>query len=168
MDRSTASLRSAYWRAGVLGVVAGVRAAMPLAALAASANRGGAFAGSAAGPERRLRSRGALVGLGLSMVGEMIVDKLPIAPSRLAPGPFGGRLVSGALAGLALCRDAGAAPLLGAALGAAGAGAGATAATHSRLFLQRTRGVPNVALGLLEDVIVLALSYLALRRPEAP
>ncbi|MGI5242031.1 hypothetical protein [Dactylosporangium sp. CA-139066] len=73
-------------RAALLGASAGARSATPLAAVAAP--RGGWLRGLT----------------GAAALAELVVDKLPRTPSRLAPGPLAGRVVSGALAGGAYAR----------------------------------------------------------------
>jgi uncharacterized membrane protein len=40
--------------------------------------------------------------LSVLAIGELIADKLPKTPSRKAPGPFAGRILTGALCGAAL------------------------------------------------------------------
>src|SRR5579875_3544279 len=63
--------------------------------------------------------------LRLMAVGELIVDKLPATPSRIAPGPLAGRAVSGAVVGYVVCRNAKTSPWLGALLGGLAAVGGA-------------------------------------------
>jgi uncharacterized membrane protein len=67
------------------------------------------------------------------MIGELVLDKLPFTPSRTRPGPFGGRIVSGALSGAALMAGFG--------------------GYRARTGLVRTFGVPDYVVALLEDVV---------------
>jgi uncharacterized membrane protein len=152
-----------YARAGALGVVGGMRSQLPFALLALAANRGN-FAAGADRPLSLLLSRGAAVGCGLAAVGELIGDKLPMTPSRLAPGPLAGRLVFGGLAGAAISYEAGRSALLGAALGAAGAGLGAAAGYAGRASLGRSTNVPDPLWGGVEDILAIGLGLAALRR----
>ena len=162
-DRSTLNARVAG-----LGAVAGLRSMLPFALLAAAANRvdgfaDGPFATDAAPPVGLLRSRWALLGLGLAAAGELVGDKLPFTPDRIAPGPLGGRLVLGALAGAALYQEARRPPLTGAALGAVAAGGGAAAGFFARRGLGRVTGIPDPVLALLEDALAIGLGLRAVR-----
>jgi uncharacterized membrane protein len=153
-------VRRGLGRAVVLGVVTGMRTQVPLALLAADAKRGHFAADSA--PPALLRSSAALPLLTIAAAGEMVVDKLPIAPSRLAPGPLFGRFLFGGLAGALVARRAGQRILTGAVLGAGGAGIGAFAGYHVRVWLGETTGLPDPIWGTLEDILALALGLSAL------
>jgi uncharacterized membrane protein len=144
----------------LLGVVAGLRTQLPLALLAVQARRGRFAAGSTA-PYGLLRSPAVLPILALSAAGELAVDKLPIAPSRLDPGPLFGRFLFGGLAGAAIAREADRSPLTGAMLGAAGAGLGAFAGYHLRVLLAETTGVPDSLWGVAEDFAALTMGAIA-------
>ena len=119
-----------YATATALGAVAGMRTQLPLALLAFAARKG-TFAAKAGPPLALLRTPAALPLLAASALGEMVVDKLPFTPSRLAPGPLLGRLVFGGIAGAAVAREGGQPVLAGAAVGAAGAGLGAFVGYHA-------------------------------------
>jgi len=107
-----------YLAALLLGVIAGLRAVTPVAAVSWAASLG------------LLKLTGTpLAFLGATVtpwivtaiaVGELINDKLPKTPSRKVPVQFGGRIVSGALAGGAVGLSAGAL-IPGVVLGAVGA-----------------------------------------------
>ena len=85
-------------------------------------------------------------------VGESIADKLPKTPSRKAPGPFGFRIVSGALCGAAL--GSGINNLSGGAIaGAMGAVAGTLGGYEFRMRLVKASGGRDYPIALLEDVI---------------
>jgi uncharacterized membrane protein len=154
-------VRRGLGRAVVLGVVTGMRTQLPLALLAAQAKRG-RFAADSAPPPTSLHSSAALPLLTISAAGEMVVDKLPIAPSRLAPGPLFGRFLFGGLAGALVARGAGQRILTGAVLGAGGAGVGAFAGYHVRVWLGETTGLPDPIWGALEDTLALALGLSSL------
>ena len=136
----------AYVTATTLGVVAGMRTQLPLALLALAA-REGTFAAQAGAPLNVLRAPAALPLLAASAVGEIVVDKLPFTPSRLASGPLLGRLACGGIAGAAVAREAGFPARRGAAIGAAGAGIGALAGYPRGATLGRASGVPDPRLG---------------------
>src|SRR4030081_3781801 len=91
---------SAYVWAFLIGVIAGLRSMTAPAAVSWAARLGWlhlentwlAFLGFAATPYI----------FTVLAIGELIADKLPKTPSRKAPGPFLGRIVTGALSGAAL------------------------------------------------------------------
>jgi uncharacterized membrane protein len=93
-------------------------------------------------------------------LGELVADKLPSTPSRKAPGPFGARIVSGALVGATIGAAAhsivfGAlAGIIGAIIGTLGG-----AAIRARLAVLFRRDLPAA---LLEDAVALALGFLCM------
>ena len=82
-------------------------------------------------------------------IGELIADKLPKTPSRKAAGPFGFRIVSGALCGAAV----GGGAIGGAIAGALGAVAGTLGGYEFRARLVRATGGKDLPIALLEDAI---------------
>ena len=92
--------------------------------------------------------------------GELIADKLPKTPSRKAAGPFGFRIVSGALCGAAL----GAGSLAGGIAGALGAVAGTLGGYEFRVRLVRASGGRDFPIALLEDVIAVGGAVLIVSR----
>ena len=102
-------------------------------------------------------------GLLLAAAGEMVGDKLSAAPPRSDPLGLGGRLVAGALAGRAVAGTRG----VGA--GLAGAAAGTYVSERLRATLTAHIGLPDPALGVLEDAVVVAgASVAAAPRAEEP
>ncbi|WP_068879044.1 hypothetical protein [Phenylobacterium sp. CCH12-B4] len=138
-----------YLAALLLGVVAGLRAVTPVAAVSWAASLGIlkltgmplAFLGAAATPWI----------VSAIALGELINDKLPKTPSRKVPIQFGGRIVSGGLAGAAVGLSAGAL-LPGVVLGAAGAVAGTLGGAWARGRLASMFG-RDLPAALLEDVV---------------
>jgi len=90
--------------------------------------------------------------------GELVADKLPLTPSRKAAGPFGARIVTGALTG-ATIGAAGHSIWIFAIAGVAGAIVGTLAgfAARTRLAAAFGRDLPAA---LLEDAEALALGLL--------
>lgn len=86
---------------------------------------------------------------------EMLADKLPDIPPRIEPLPLLGRAALGALAGVATAELAHEDRLPCAAAGAAGAIAGAFAAYHARRWVTENTDLPDSAVALAEDAIVL-------------
>jgi uncharacterized membrane protein len=131
----------------LLGVVAGLRAMTPLAAVSWGAHLG------------LIAPSGWLAVLGYAWtpwiltalaLAELVTDQLPATPSRKVPMQFGTRIVSGAVCGAAV---GGAEGLwLGAALGAVGAIVGTLggAAVRERLAKAFGRDLPAA---LLEDLV---------------
>ncbi|WP_010183224.1 membrane protein [Sphingomonas sp. PAMC 26605] len=136
----------------LIGIVAGSRTMLAPAAIAwAAAARGLALDGSWL----------AFFGwrftpwiVSLLALGELVGDVLPTTPSRKQAGPFGARLVSGGVSGAAIGIGAGK-PLLGLALGVAGAVVGTLggAALRTRLAVAFGRDLPAA---VIEDAIALA------------
>ncbi|HVF90520.1 MAG TPA: DUF4126 domain-containing protein [Blastocatellia bacterium] len=88
-------------------------------------------------------------------LGEMIVDKLPVAPARIAPGPLAARIVSGALCGGVLCAAEGGRADIGAVAGGLAAIAGAYGFYHLRRNIGEESSLPDPLLGLAEDAVVI-------------
>ncbi len=150
-------------RAALLGVVAGMRSQLPFALLAVAA-RQDRVGSAAAEPTGILGSDRVLVGSGLAAAGELIGDKLPFTPSRLAPLPLAGRIGFGGAAGALLARRSGGSALLGAAAGAAGSLLGAFGGYQARVFAGRATGVADPVWGAAEDVVAVSIGLLATRR----
>ena len=87
-------------------------------------------------------------------VGEMVADKLPIIPDRISPVPLVGRAVSGAICGASLSivkdKDSG----IGALVGGVAAIVSAYGFYYLRRKLGEDTGIPDMLIGLAEDVIV--------------
>jgi uncharacterized membrane protein len=85
-------------------------------------------------------------------LGELIGDKLPRTPSRIAPGPLGARLITGALCGAALCLAGGQTWIGGMIAGAVGAVVGAFAGFNVRRALVSKVGAPDLVIAIVEDL----------------
>ena len=149
-------------RAALMGVVAGIRSQIPGALLALDWAHAPRRAGWRTWPVLREQwGRTALIASG---AGEMIVDKLPLVPSRLQPGPLGGRITFGALAGAAVASGRGRNRLLlGSAAGAVGAVAGSFGGYYARTRLSQTTGLPDQVIAVGGDVLATSLGRIALR-----
>ena len=88
-------------------------------------------------------------------IGEMFVDKLPVAPSRTSPPPLLGRAASGAFVGSALFVSDGRRAVMGGALGAVSALMGAYVGERLRLLGAERTGIPDPVVALVEDGVVL-------------
>lgn len=140
-----------YVLASLIGVVAGLRAMTVPAAVSWAARLGLlnlegtwlAFLGYAWTPWI----------LTLLALGELVTDQLPSTRSRTVPVQFGGRLVTGALAGAALVASAGN-WAGGAAVGALGAAAGTLGGSAARAKLAEAFGRDRPA-AFLEDIVAI-------------
>src|SRR5690606_8718021 len=84
----------------LMGAIAGMRSMTPLAAVAHAARRGALPAGS--GAPAVLRQPLAVRGASAMAVGELAGDKLHSAPDRIVVAGMAARIVTGAVAGMAL------------------------------------------------------------------
>lgn len=142
----------AIW-ALVIGIVAGMRAMIPLAAVAWLAALG---AVSVDGTWLSILGwRFTAPILSFLALAELVADQLPSTPSRKVPVQFGARLFSGGVAGAALGLAAGS-WLIGLLLGVAGAIIGTLggAAIRARLAKAFGRDLPAA---LLEDAVAIGL-----------
>ncbi|WP_437626620.1 DUF4126 family protein [Sorangium sp. So ce1151] len=152
-------------QAAGLGLVTGMRSMLGVRILASSAERG-AFDGQRGSFWRTLRSPAAQRVMSLLAGGELLMDKLPSAPSRLSRGPLSGRLVIGALLGAAVGSQS---PeknmrIAGAVVGAVAAAVGAVVGNRARVWLNRGTRIPAPVGAMVEDAIAFGLGALAARR----
>ncbi|MBT2502103.1 DUF4126 family protein [Curtobacterium sp. ISL-83] len=138
-----------------LGVLSGGRSATPLAVLALNHDRP-----ALTGAWQDWKVFATPLGRGLlvaSAVGELIGDKFPKTPNRIAPMSLLGRMGSGALAGAALGttgkRDL---RIEGAILGAVGALVGSFVGWAARKAVGGTTGLPDPVVALAEDAATIA------------
>jgi len=95
---------------------------------------------------------------------ELVGDKLPFTPSRLSIGPFVGRIVMGALCGMALCAATQQSLPFGAFAGAFGALAGAYIGYHVRRLLTTRLKLPDFLVALAEDAVAIAAAVYVVSR----
>jgi uncharacterized membrane protein len=151
---------SPYVLAFLIGVVAGLRALTPLAAVSWAARLGWlhlentwlAFLGFAATPYI----------VSVLAIGELINDKLPKTPSRKSPPGFIARIVTGALCGGAV--GASQSMIVGLTAGALGAVAGTLGGYEFRSRLVRAIGGKDLPIALLEDAIAIVAAFLIASR----
>jgi uncharacterized membrane protein len=148
-------------RALLLGAVAGMRSQLPIALLGLQSARG-RFDPGRSWLARRLATPGGVAAAVLASVGELVGDKLPIIPDRTRPGPFAGRVAVGTLVGAAVYQDANRPAAYGAAAGAVAAAATTLALARTRTALGRRTALPDLAWGVVEDALALALGLLAI------
>jgi uncharacterized membrane protein len=100
--------------------------------------------------------------LTLMEIGELVNDKLPRTPSRLAPPGFIARIVASALCGLAIGLPANG-MIIGLVAGIIGAVAGTLGGAKARSLLARTFG-RDLPAALLEDAVAVGIAAFALFR----
>jgi uncharacterized membrane protein len=148
-------MRNVYLKAVGLGVIAGMRSLSAPAFVSGdlSQRNGDESANSVFG---FMRSPTVAKFFSVAAAGEILADKLPIIPDRIAPGPLLGRMVSGAVCGAAVCEAEGEPLGVGAVAGGLAAVGSAFAYYHLRRRIGEEKHVPDVLLGLAEDAIVIA------------
>ena len=143
-----------YLLAILIGIIAGLRAVTPLAAISWGAWLG--WIDLSATPFAFIGSIIAVIIISLLAIAELISDQLPNTPSRKVPMQFGTRIVLGAAAGALLMP---ANWLVGGLLGAIGAVIGTFGGAEIRGMLAKTFG-RDLPAGLLEDVVAIAGAFL--------
>jgi uncharacterized membrane protein len=148
-------------RAALLGVATGGRSMAGLAAVALTTP-----AGTGRGWLARLASPWGRALLAAAAVGELVADKSPKIPSRLAPGPLAARVGLGALAGAALARRDHTPAGLPVVLAGASAVGGSVAGAAWRRAVPQRDGLP-LAAAITEDAVTIGLATLACATPTA-
>ncbi|NNB99006.1 DUF4126 domain-containing protein [Corallococcus exiguus] len=143
------------WTAAGFGVLAGMRSMTAPAFLTRELSRNPTRALKRALPG--LTSRKVSQRLGILALGELVGDKSPSTPARTALPILTGRILSGAITGAAVSRKRKGAKLGFALVGAAAAIASSYVFYGFRRLLTQKLRVPNVAAGLVEDGLALAL-----------
>jgi uncharacterized membrane protein len=145
-----------------IGVVAGLRSLLPLAAVAWAVHFGWLnLEGSALG---FMGSSIALATFSLMALGELVADLFPNVPSRTAPAPLLARILSGGFCAACLGLSAHTSWPMGALVGATGAVIGAFAGYEIRRRVVLKLSVPDWPVALSEDLIAVTLAWLCLSR----
>lgn len=124
-------------------------------------------AGLAGSPLRFLQKPTTASVLKLMAAGEMVADKLPTTPDRVAPPVLLGRLLSGALVGAAWYKSRHGSALSGGLLGGLAAVAATFVSYALRVGISEQSGTPVALVGVGEDALVLA-GGTALLRGQQP
>ncbi|MFN4209342.1 MAG: DUF4126 family protein [Devosia sp.] len=138
-----------YLLAILIGVVAGLRAATPIAAISWAAWLG--WIDLSATPAAFLGNIIAVIIVTLLAIAELVTDQFPATPSRKVPMQFGTRIVLGAIAGALLMP---ADWIIGGILGAVGAVIGTLLGAEARTRLARAFG-RDLPAALIEDVVAI-------------
>jgi uncharacterized membrane protein len=146
-----------------LGAVAGMRSMSAPALLSRAASRG-SIEGIEGTPFAFLASPRAARILTVLAVGEALADKLPFSPDRISPPGLIGRMASGGLVGAALFAAAERRAVIGAGLGLLASAAASYPSYYLRVKTQEKLGLPNWAVGLVEDALAEVAGLLTLRK----
>jgi uncharacterized membrane protein len=146
-----------------LGAVAGVRSMSAPALLSRAASRGD-IEDIEGTPFAFLASPRAARILTVLAVGEALADKLPFSPDRISPPGLVGRMASGGLVGAALFAAAERRAVIGAGLGLLASVAASYPSYYLRVKTQEKLGLPNWAVGLVEDALAEVAGLLTLRK----
>ena len=111
-----------------------------------------------------LGSTAAVYILAVCAIGELVVDKLPNAPSRTEPLGLLARFATGGLSGAALCAAANKSVVVGAVLGAVGGVIGGFVGYELRTRLVRALSLPAIVVALLEDAVAIGGGFFILSR----
>jgi uncharacterized membrane protein len=152
-------IRNSYVKAICMGVIAGMRS-MSAPAFTSSYLAQKHSKQLADSPFSLMGSPQVAKVLKVATLGEMVADQLPGIGARTAPGPLVARALSGALCGAAICTAEGERAEVGALAGALSAIGSAYAFYHLRRELGESQKIPDAALGLTEDAIVLGGRFL--------
>ena len=149
------------FRAIALGGVAGLRSLLAPALLSSKMAR--KHPDSAAGKlSVALSEPPVAMTLKALSAGELIGDKLPNTPSRIAPLPLAARALSGALVGGAVFGTARRPTWIGALLGATAAVGAAYGGYHLRKLADEKLSLPDPVIALVEDAIAVGIGTAAL------
>jgi uncharacterized membrane protein len=148
-------------KALALGAISGLRSASGPAFVSRAASRGDLDLDGT--PLAFLGSPRLTKALTVMELGEIVGDKLPLAPSRTAPMPLLGRTASGGLAGAAAFTSEDRRAATGAILGSSAAVAASFAGEGLRALVGGQTGLPDPVVALAEDIVVLLVGSLALR-----
>jgi uncharacterized membrane protein len=134
-----------------IGVIGGLRAITAPAVVAWAAHLG--WINLHGTPLSFMGSIAAMIVFTLAAAGEIVNDKLPKTPSRLAPGGLAPRILFGGLSGAAVAFAGGQAWWLGVVLGIVGCLAGAVAGYQVRMRIVKALGIKDLYIALLEDLV---------------
>ncbi len=149
-------------RALGLGAISGLRSASGPAFVSRAASRGDLDLGGT--PLAFLGSPRLSKALVVIELGEVVGDKLPMAPSRTSLPPLLVRAASGGLVGAAAFASEGRRAAAGAILGSSAAITASFAGEGLRALVVGKTGLPNPVVALAEDAVVLLAGFRLVRK----
>lgn len=144
----------------LLGLVAGMRSMMPLAAVGLLLWLHPLLAPDHAPVHWFVHPLLGVV-LMLAAAGELVVDKLPGTPKRTALAPFLGRAITGGLAGAVAVQIGHVSGWIGAGIGVVAAILSTFAMYNARRAVDAATGAPDPFVGGGEDVLSIVLAFTA-------
>lgn len=146
-----------------LGVMSGIRSMAGPAAIANWATRHPKkLRGTVFSP---LTNRSVARLASLALLGEMLIDKLPILPDRVATLPLLGRAAWGGAAGAVAYKGMGRSSLQGAGIAALAAVASTHVTYRLRVGLKGLLRLPDLLVALVEDVVIFFLARRIVTEP---
>ena len=97
-------------------------------------------------------------------LGELIADKLPKTPKRIAFAPLSARILLGGLSGASLCVAAGKSLVAGALLGGVGGVIGAFVGYEIRRRVVNNLHIKDIFVAVCEDAVAIALACFVVSR----
>lgn len=149
------TLKARLYSAG-FGALTGIRSMSGLALIGRGLREGSRPAGRIGRADRVLTSKVTVTLLTALAAGEVVADKLPFMPSRTDAAPLFGRAVLGALVGSLAGAYYGDSRIVGACVGGLSAVGSAFLFTRLRKRLDAQTGLPDWAMGGLEDAVVIS------------
>ena len=140
-----------------IGIVAGLRSLLAPAVVAWAAHFD--WLNLNGSPLVFMGSRTAVAIFSVLAIGELIADKLPKTPKRIALGPLLARILTGGLCGASLCATAGQSLLAGAFLGGTGGVTGAFIGSEIRRRVVNNLHIKDIFVAICEDLVAIALAY---------
>ncbi|MBF9238683.1 DUF4126 family protein [Hymenobacter sp. BT683] len=168
MKQSKKSRPAKFWPVMGFATLAGMRSMSAPAFLSHYLSRQ-PHAGLDGSPLRFLQKPFTAGLLKLAAAGEIVADKLPNTPDRIALPVMTGRLISGALVGAAWYKSRHGSAVGGGLLGSAAAFAATIVSYALRTGISDKSGVPIALVGVGEDALVLAsgAALISAQRPAA-
>ncbi len=139
-----------------IGIVAGLRAFLAPAIVAWAAHLGSLDLHSS--PLAFMGSTAAVAIFSIFAIGELVADKLPKTPKRIAFAPLLARILLGGLSGASLFAAAGRSLLAGALLGGTSGVIGAFAGYEIRRRIVNDLHVRDLFAAVCEDLVAIALA----------
>jgi uncharacterized membrane protein len=145
-----------------IGIVAGLRSLTAPAVVAWGAHLN--WLNLHGSPLAFMGSTTAVAIFSLLAIGELVADKLPMVPKRIAPAPLLARVVTGGLCGACVFAVAGKLSVAGALLGSTGGVVGAFLGYDVRRRLVNNLHIKDFVVAVCEDVFAISLALLLVSR----
>ncbi|ASU34516.1 DUF4126 family protein [Mucilaginibacter xinganensis] len=153
ISKSNMKLTKPFWQVLGLGILAGMRttSAPAIASHILSHHQSKTLKKS---PLDFMQSGNVALGMKILAMGELVGDKLPQAPNRIAAGGVIGRCLAGSLAGASIYKAAGSNALTGALLGSVVALGSTFGSYYLRKYTVQKTHAFDPYVGAIEDVLV--------------